>query len=206
MWEKFKETASAHPYFVGGSVLVIVILIWWYSSSSTAAPATSGVYAQTQDPNVVAANAAQAISQNQTNAGVDVNGQNVQGTVQLATLSAQNNAALATISASAATTINQQNVTGAVTVAGLQLGAVQATDSAQLSAVRSTNTAQTTQTGILAALQRTLGLGTLQLQENTLADATGLAAGQAGATGTQAQQTWQAQLYGTGLFANPPAA
>lgn len=131
MWEKVKNAVEQHPYLTAGLTLGLVVLIWWYSSSGAAPAQSSGIYGISQDPNVVAANAAQAISQNQTNAAVDMNNVNTAASLNASnTLTAaqqdvmnkqtQAAVALATIQNSSALSALQNNNQTALTIAGLQ--------------------------------------------------------------------------------------
>lgn len=142
LWERIKDAVVSHPYWTAGLTLGLVILIYFYTRSSPAAAPSSGVFAQSQDPNVVAANAAQAISQNQTNAAVDVNNVNTaaaqaiaaQGiAAQLSANQTNQQTALAalTIQQSTALSALQSTNASAVTVAGLQAGVANNSISAQ---------------------------------------------------------------------------
>ena len=123
------ELAKRHPYAVGGSILALVLLLWYLMrGSGTAAAPASGVYAETQDPNVVAANAAIGIAQNQDNAAV---------TLGLAQMTS--NDTELTTQANAATTINGQNTTASIAIAGLaQALGIHTSDNA-LAAIKSNN-------------------------------------------------------------------
>lgn len=71
--QRFWEIIKTHPLWVAGGVLAGVILIWLATrGGSSGSSGSSGIYAMTADPNITAANAAQAIAQNQTNAAVSI--------------------------------------------------------------------------------------------------------------------------------------
>ncbi len=130
------EWAKSHPLWIAGGVLFGVILIWWLGSGgSSAATPQSGIFAQTQDPNVVAANAAQQVAQTNANAGLaavqlQTQADTTSAQLQASTLSnyftAQQNIAQAQYTAmlginsqntTTALGINEQNITGATALA-----------------------------------------------------------------------------------------
>lgn len=86
--ERFWETTKQHPWLIGGAVLVGALLIWWWASgsSSSSSGSTAGLYVESQDPNVIAANAAEQVSENQTTAAVSLGQQ--QADVQTAYINA----------------------------------------------------------------------------------------------------------------------
>lgn len=191
MWDRIKSAVASHPYVVAGGVLVVIVLMYLYtrSSSQASAPA-SGVYAQTADPNVVAANAQQAIAQNETNAAVDTN--------------ASNNATALSLAGIQSGVLNGQTA-ASVSIAGLQAGTINAQTAAQqavalagIGAVQESTDLQTTTAGGVA----TLGLNdTSALDQAALAGAlsSGAQLGITGSLGT-------INLNPPSMWAPPPAA
>jgi hypothetical protein len=125
MWDRVKQIAENHPWAVGAAVLFGAIVVYvWFSSGSSSSSSSAGIYAYSADPNLIAAQTAQATAQDQTNASVDI----------------------ATTQANAATTLDQQDDQSAVA-----LGTVQA--STALSALESNNQTQLSIAGLMAGVE-----------------------------------------------------
>ena len=178
------EWAKSHPLWIAGGVLFTIILFWWLGRGQSSSP-QSGIYAQTQDPNVVAANAAEQVAQTQANAqlsavGLTTSAQTTQAQLQAQTLASYFTAASDAAKAqyAAAVTINGQNTQAATDIAKIQ--ETQAENLAQTSA----NTAITLQT---LNANTSLSLADLGLQSQKLASMTQLASQQLGEASALAQ-------------------
>lgn len=120
------EIAKAHPLWIAGSVIGLLVLWYLLAPSKAADEKSAGIYAITQDPNIIAANAAQNISANETNAAValaglgsdvSIHGLDAQKATMLAEYAAM--ASIASTGANAATLVNQQNTDTAYKIAQL---------------------------------------------------------------------------------------
>jgi hypothetical protein len=105
VWEEIK----GHPYIFGGAVAALVLAYYFLSKPAASSSGQAGLYAYSQDPNVTAANAQQAISQNQTNA--TVTDANTAATAAVALQTIQTGGALAAV---------QSNNDTSIQLAGLQ--------------------------------------------------------------------------------------